>query len=179
MRRLVAISIEKLKQFCIRAGRILWLLIVKLVQALYWFTVQLAKSLRWILITSAQLTYSNFNKRHRDKLRKGRNIVQLAISIFILYFLSKALLETDWRLGFSLILAGLTAIWFGYIYRGREVMGLVLVGVIIGSLVTALAPNAWQALSSGDFIGGAVIIFLMVFLYFMSREYKKGRRPRL
>ena len=66
------------------------------------------------------------------------------------------------------------------------VLGLfwIVVAYIIGQIIagiaaTALAPNAWQALSSGDFIGGAVIIFLMVFLYFMSREYKKGRRPRL
>jgi len=157
----------------------LWLLIVRLVLALYWFAVQLAKALRWILTELAQIIYDNYNERHRSKLRKGENLLRLGISIFILFFISKALLETDWRLGLSFIVAGLTAIWFGYIYRGREVMGLVLIGVIIGSLVTLLAPDAWQAFSSGDFVGGAIIVFLMAFFYFISREYKKGRRLKL
>ena len=179
MRRFAAISFEKLRQFCFRAGRILWLLIIKLVQALYWFAVQLAKALKWVSIKLAVITYGNYKKRHRSKLRKGENLLRLGISIFILYFISKALLETDWRLGLSFIVAGLTAIWFGYIYRGREVMGLVLIGVIIGSLVTLLAPDAWQAFSSGDFIGFAFIVFLMFFFYYISREYKEGRRPRL
>ncbi|GAI68864.1 unnamed protein product, partial [marine sediment metagenome] len=38
----------------------------------------------------------NYKKRHRSKLRKGENLLRLSISIFILYFISKALLETDW-----------------------------------------------------------------------------------
>ena len=128
--------------------------------------------------TVGGIVYDNFNKRHRKKLQKGENVLRLTISIFILYVFSKALLETDWRLGISFIFAGLTAIWFGYIYRGREVMGLVLVGVIIGTLVTALAPDAWKAFSSGDFIGAAVIVGIMIYLYLISREYKKGRQPK-
>lgn len=179
MRRFAAISFEKLRQFYHGAGRILSLLTIKLVQVLYWFVVQLAKALKWVSIKLAVITYDNYKKRHRSKLRKGENLLRLGISIFILYFISKALLETDWRLGLSFVVAGLTAIWFGYIYRGREVMGLVLIGVIIGSLVTLLAPDAWQAFSSGDFIGLAFIVFLMFFFYYISREYKKGRRPRL
>ncbi|GAI78806.1 unnamed protein product, partial [marine sediment metagenome] len=47
--------------------------------------------------------------------------------------------------------------------------------VIVGSIVTLLAPDAWQAFSSGDFIGFAFIVFLMAFFYYISREYKKGR----
>ena len=128
--------------------------------------------------TVGRIVYDNFNKRHRKKLQKGENILRLTISIFLLYVFSKALLETDWRLGISFIFAGLTAVWFGYVYRGREVIGLVLVGVIIGSLVTALAPDAWEAFSSGDFIGAAVIVGIMIYLYVVSREYKKGRRPK-
>ncbi len=124
------------------------------------------------------IIYQNFNKRHRPKLGDGENIFRLFISLFLLYFVSRALLETDWRLGISFIFAGLTAIWFGYVYRGREVIGLVLVGVIVASIVTILAPDAWKALSTGDFIGAAVIVVLMIYFYLQSREYKKGRRPR-
>jgi len=128
--------------------------------------------------TVGRIVYDNFNKRHRKRLQKGENVLRLIISIFILYVFSKALLETDWRLGVSFIFTGLTAMWFGYVYRGREVMGLVLVGVIIGTLVTALAPDAWKAFSSGDLIGAAVIVGIMIYLYLISREYKKGRQPK-
>lgn len=178
MRNKIVKVVNELKQLIIQAVKALWRLIIKLVEALCWLTIKIAKALWWLLVRLAPIIYDNYNKRHRNKLQKGENVLRLIIALFILYILSKALLGTDWRLGVSFVIAGLTAVWFGYIYRGREVMGLVLVGVIIGTLVTALAPDAWQALSSGDFIGVAVIISIMIYLYFTSREYKRGRRPR-
>lgn len=162
----------------IRIANELQRLIIKAVKALWWLTIKIVRALWWLLVRVATIIYDNFNKRHRNRLGKGENMLRLIISIFILYIFSKTLLETDWKLGVSFIIAGLTAIWFGYIYRGRDVMGLVLVGVIIGTLVTALAPDAWKALSGGDFIGAVVIGSLMIYLYFKSRELKRGRRPK-
>jgi len=178
MRNKIARAAKHLKQLTIQASKALWCFIIKLVKALWWLTIEIAKALWWLVTGIALIIYDNYNKRHRDKLRNSENILRLVIALFMLYILSKALLDADWRLGVSFIIAGLTAVWFGYIYRGREVMGLVLVGVIIGSLVTVLAPDAWQALSTGDFIGAVVIIGIMIYLYFISREYKKGKRPR-
>ncbi len=125
-----------------------------------------------------EIIKDNYNKRHRKRLQKSENVIRLGISIFILYAFSRALLESDWRLGISFIIAGLTAIWFGYIYRGRDVMVLVFIGVVIGTFITVLTPNAWSAFSSGDIISVIIIVGLIMYFYKLSNEYKKGKRPK-
>jgi hypothetical protein len=131
------------------------------------------------LITKiAEIIKDNFTKRHLKRLQKRENVVRLGISIFILYVLARALLESDLMLGISFIIAGLTAIWFGYVYKGRDVMILVLVGVVIGTFISILAPNAWGALSSGDFISAVIVIGLIIYFYRISSDYKKGKRPK-
>lgn len=169
----------QLKLLGVEAARIAWRLIVWLVNILYLLIIQLSKGLWWLIVNIMRISYINFNKRHRHRLSDGTNVLRLIISIIIFFFFSQALLESDWRLGLSYVFSGFIAIWFGYIYRNEVVMGLVLVGVVIGSLVTVLAPQAWKAFSAGDYIGAAVIVFLMIFFFSISREYKKGRRPKL
>lgn len=178
MRGFITKAANALYKLTIKIAQALYRIIVELVKGLYWIVFKIIQGSCWLVPRIAAIVYENFNRRHRSKLGKKENILRFFISIFILYIFSKALLETDWRLGASFIFAGATAVWFGYIYRGRDVMGLVLVGVILGSLVSALAPDAWKALSSGDFIGAVIVIGIMGYLYFASREFKRGRRPR-
>ena len=140
-------------------------------------TMDLKQAISGGLQTIMRVVVKNFNQRHRIQLREHENILRLFISIFILYIFSRALLETNLWLGLSFILAGCTAIWYGYVYRRREVMYLVLVGVIIGTLVTLLAPNTWQALSTGDIFSFIVILGLMIYLFRLSSKYKKGKYP--
>ena len=148
-------------------------------QALWWLVTHSAQLLWWLSVNAWQIALANYGKRHRDKLREPENVIRLLISVFIMYIIAWSLLETDRRLGFSFIVAGITAIWFGYVYRGREVMGLVLVGVIVGTLVTLLAPSAWKAFSSGDIAGAVIILALISFFYYISSQYKKGKHPKL
>ena len=178
MKNKVSKPANELWRHIIKAVRLLCRIILELVKLLCRLTIKIVEALWWLFVGLSQIAYDNFNKRHRVRLRKRENILRLMISIFIFYIFSKALLDTDWRLGLSFIFASLTAIWYGYIYRGRDVMGLVFVGVVIGSLVTVLAPDAWRALSGGDFIGAAAIVGIMIYFYFTSRELKRGRRPR-
>lgn len=178
--KLLILKISKqLRFFVVKAANIAWRLIVQLAKILYFLAIQLVKGLWWLIVNIVHISYINFDKRHRHRLSDGTNILRLIISIIIYFFFCKALLESDWRLGISYVVSGFIAIWFGYIYRNEVVMGLVLVGVIIGSLVTVLAPEAWKAFSAGDYIGAAIIVFLMIFFFVIASQYKKGRHPRI
>lgn len=113
------------------------------------------------------------------RLRNGENVLRFLLALLFLLVLAPASIESNFWLGVSFSAAALTAIWKGWIYRDRGAMALVYTGAIFGSLVTGLAKDAWKALRSGDYISMVVILGLAALIYYMAREFKRGRRPRL
>ncbi len=172
-------GVRKAAQILVQVAKVLWQLLIELIAMLLrlilWVASRIIELLNWL----APLIYANYIKRHRSRLRNNENILRLFLAIFLLFIISRALLASDWRLGIFFIIAGTVAIWFGYIYRNRDVILLVLIGVVIGTIVTILAPDAWKAFKAGDYIGAAVIIGIMAYFYLKSRGLKKGKRPRL
>lgn len=141
------------------------------------FWAGLGQTVCWLVHTVVIITRDNYNKKHRHKLQNGENIARLAIFVILFLFISKALLSSDWRFGLLFFVAGGTAIWFGYVYRGREVVALVLMGTVLGIAAATVGKSALEALSTGDWIGAILILVIAVYLYYISGRLKKGERP--
>lgn len=135
----------------------------------------LLKKLMEVLVGAS---IANYKKRHSAKLQSPENRLRLGIAFVLIPMIASSLLQTDWRLGLSFVTAGATAIWFGYVYKGRDVIGLVLVGVIIGTIPGILFPDAVNVAQTGDIMGAVIILAFGVFFYYLADQYKKGKRPK-
>jgi hypothetical protein len=130
-----------------------------------------------LLIWIGKKIRDNIVNVHLPRLINTENLLRLLAALLSLVLLVPSLIESNCWLGLSFLLAGLTALWRGWIYRNRFVIGMVVVGVILGSLVPGLAKDAWEALLSGDYVSVVVILIIGLLIYYLSSQLKKGRRP--
>ena len=116
----------------------------------------------WIwqkLRTSGARSWHNNTNIHKKALKKDENKLRLGISVFLYMLLSWAIIQDYIKLGLSFIFAGATAIYAGYIYKGRQTMGLVLVGVALASmLIPTFFPAIEQSFKQGDYVGVLILI---------------------
>lgn len=132
-----------------------------------------------LLVWTIEKIRDNIVEVQLPRLRIGENLLRLLLALLFLLVLAPASMKGNVWLGLSFLVAAITAIWKGWIYRDRGAMALVYVGAILGSLVTGLAKDAWKALRSGDYASVVVILGLAALIYYMAREFKRGCRPRL
>ena len=69
------------------------------------------------------------------------------------------------------------AIYAGYIYKGREVMGYVLAGVILATVIPSFFPGISESYKQADYIGMFILILFGLLIYYLSSQLKKGERP--
>jgi hypothetical protein len=87
------------------------------------------------------------------------------------------LFESNWKNGISLLFSGSTAIFSGVIYKGRNVMALVVAGVLIGATVLPVFLGAWNSISGGDTVGALITAAVGVFIWIYSATLKSGNIP--
>ena len=92
-------------------------------------------------------------KRHSYWLGKPGGVTRLLIALGLFLLFLWVLFPTDWKLGFSFLLAGSTAIYSGIIYKGEDVIGLVLAGVLLATVIPTLFPAIRDSYAKGDYIG--------------------------
>jgi hypothetical protein len=123
-------------------------------------------------------SWQNSMESHRRNLKKRENQGRLAMGVllFILFFLQ--LLDSDVKLAASFMFAGGMALYTGTIYKGREVMGFVLVGVVLAAtLPNMLIPGIRESFAQGNYIGMVVLIGLGIYIFYWSSTLKKGEIP--
>lgn len=137
--------------------------------------------LNWLWQTiqiRAKRSWQNSLKIHNKALTKSEGQLRLAIALILVALFSYALIPDNTKLGISFLFAGLMAIYAGYIYKGREVIGLVLVGVALAStLIPSFFPGIKESLNQGDYVGMIVLILFGVFFWYFSGQLKKGEVP--
>jgi len=131
-----------------------------------WFTSQIK--------IRAKRSWENSKTIHRKALKKNEGKTRLVIAIVFLIVFSWALLQDNILLGLSFLYAGSVAIYAGYIYKGREVMGYVLIGVAIASVIPSLLPSISESYKNADYIGVLILILFGVFMWYISSRLKKG-----
>ncbi len=127
-----------------------------------------------------RVTRSWYNNKlvHKRALKKSENVLRLGIAVLLYVMVSWAIVQDDVRLGLSFVFAGALAIYAGHIYKGRQTMGLVLIGVAIAStLIPSFFPSIKDAFKQGDYIGMLVFILFGLFFWYYSGQLKKGEIP--
>ncbi len=122
-------------------------------------------------------SWKNSKEAHKKGLQTGEGRIRLLIAVVLLVLFSWQLVSTDMKLGLSFVFAGSMAIYAGHIYKGEEVIGLVLGGVILASVIPTLFPVISESFSNGDYIGIAVLIVLGIVVWLWSDSLKKGEKP--
>jgi hypothetical protein len=56
-------------------------------------------------------------------------------------------------------------------------MGYVLLGVILGTVVTVFISEGWHSVVGGDWIGSIILFSVGVFLWVGSSRQKSGKPP--
>ena len=139
--------------------------------------------LNWLwrnLINIAIKSWNNNKIIHKKALKKSENILRFFIAIFLYSIISWALIHDDLKLGLSFLFAGAIAIYAGYIYKARQTMGLVLVGVALAStLIPTFFPGIKESFEKGDYIGMVVLILFGILFWYYSSQLKKGEIPEL
>jgi len=125
----------------------------------------------------ASRSWENNKIVHQKALKKSENILRLVIAIFILLIFSYSLIPDVPGLGLSFFFAGLMAIYAGYIYKGEHVMGYVLAGVILASVIPSFLPGISDSYKKSDYIGMLVLILFGMFIWYFSSRLKKGEIP--
>ncbi len=114
---------------------------------------------------------------HVKRLRRQENQIRLGIALVFYGLIVWAIIQDDVMLGLSFMLAGGIAIFTGAIYKSKEVMWLVLVGVAIGTVVPTLARDALDSYGNGDYVGAIILIVFAVFFWLLASSFKKGDPP--
>ena len=138
---------------------------------LSWF-IQLVKHI-------AERSWQNSKKVHKKALRKTEGWIRLLIALFLLAIFSIALIPDETKIGLSFLFAGLTAVYAGYIYKGMHVMGYVLGGAILASVIPSLFPSVSESYKNADYIGCIILVLLGLIIWYCSAQLKKGERPTL
>jgi len=125
----------------------------------------------------ANRSWGNAKKTHQKGLKKDEGRIRLAIALLVLTLFSWALIPDDTKLGLSFLFAGVMAIYAGYIYKGREVMGLVIAGVILATIIPSLLPSISESYKNVDYIGMFILILFGVFIWYFSSRLKMGEIP--
>ncbi len=122
-------------------------------------------------------SWANSKRIHQRTLKKTEGQARLAIALIVLVIFSWALIPDDPKLGLSFLFAGSMAIYAGYIYKGREVMGYVLAGVILATVIPSFFPGISESYKQADYIGMFILILFGLLIYYLSSQLKKGERP--
>lgn len=141
--------------------------------------VALGSGLCRLFAWAAAKTQHQFVTVHMPRLRSGENALRLMVGVLIMVVLLPSTFKNDWRLALGFLSAAALAIWNGWIYRDRGAMILVFAGAAIGSLCTGLLRDMLASLRKGDYTSFLVIGILAAFVWFIARDLKQGRRPRL
>lgn len=135
---------------------------------------QIARFLSW----ASDKVHSQIVYIHLPRLNRRENVLRLSLAFVFLIFLVPSSMESNFGLGISFLLAALIALWNGWIYRERGAMVLVFVGSMFGSAANSLLMDAWHAFKTGNNSDVLAILFVAGLIYYMAREFKRGRRPR-
>ena len=127
------------------------------------------------LIKRIRLSWTNAKRTHSYWLKKSEGLILLLIALIIWLPLSQQLLSDDIKLGISFFIAGFMAIYSGAIYRDERVMGIVVVGVFLATIVPQLLFDAWTAFQFSDWISAIVLFGFAIYLWYWSGEMKRGR----
>ena len=122
-------------------------------------------------------SWENNSEIHRKALKKSEGRWRLFIALLILTFISWAVIPDDIKLGLSFLFAGLMAIYAGYIYRHRSVMGYVFAGVILATIIPSLFPGISESYTNADYIGVLILILFGVLIWYLSSRLKMGEIP--
>lgn len=141
---------------------------------------KMKKVLNWLWQKAkiiAKRSWENNKKVHKKALMKSENWLRLFIAILIFVIFTWGLMTDTPRIGLSFLFAGAMAIYAGYIYKGEEVMGYVLVGVLLAAAIPGLLPGLSESYKNGDFIGMLILILFGIFIWYYSSRLKKGEIP--
>lgn len=134
--------------------------------------------MRQFIKERAVKSWQNSLRSHRFYLKKDENKLRLAIAAGLFLYFFTYLLDTDWKLAVSFMFAGGMALYSGVVYKGREVMGFVLVGVVLAAtLPNVLVPGIRESFSQGNYVGTAILIGVGIYLFNSSSTLKKGSIP--
>ena len=129
------------------------------------------------LIKRMRLSWKNSKTTHSYWLRKSEGWTFLLIALIFWLPISWQLLIDDWKLGISFLIFGFIAIYSGAIYRDQRVMGIIVVGVCLATVVPQFLSDAWVAFNYGDWISSTVLLGFAIYFWYWSGEMKKGRIP--
>lgn len=127
------------------------------------------------LLKRFKKSLENAKKVHSYWLSKSEGRILLLIAVFLWVIFSYALIQDNLKIGISFMLAGLMVIYSGAIYRDERVMGIVVVGVFIATLVPQFISDAWDTFKYGDWVSTVILLVLAIFLWYWSSVMKRGR----
>ena len=125
----------------------------------------------------AKESWKHSKRVHKKGFSTDEGKIRLVIAIFLLLPFSWQLFATEWKIGLSFLFAGSMAIYAGYIYKGREVLGYVLVGVALATVIPSLLPGISESYKNTDYIGMLILILVGVLIWYLSSQLKKGEIP--
>ena len=127
----------------------------------------------------AKRSWENNKIVHKKALKKSEGRWCLFIALLVLIIFSWVLIPDAPSLGLSFLFAGSMAIYAGYIYKGEHVMGYVLAGVILATIIPSLLPSISDSYKNADYIGMIILLFLGILIWYYSSRLKKGEIPTL
>jgi hypothetical protein len=122
-------------------------------------------------------SYKNAIKIHKRNLKKDSGVYILLGSLFIYLILSWSLINSDIKIGLSFIFSGFIAIYTGAIYKYHNVIGYVLVGCALASVIIPTFLGAWESFQGGDWIGALIVFVFGIILWIYSNQMKSGKPP--
>lgn len=127
------------------------------------------------LLERFEKSLENAKKVHSYWLSKSEGRILLLIAVFLWVIFSYALIQDSLKIGISFVITGLMVIYSGAIYRDERVMGIVVVGVFVATLVPQFIADAWGAFKYGDWVSTVILLAFTIFLWYWSSVMKRGR----
>lgn len=124
-----------------------------------------------------RISLENACTTHKDGLGSRDGIWRLLIALGLLAVFGLQTLASDPKFSLSFFFAGFVAIYSGLIYKARNVMILILVGVVIGALVNTVFFAVLESFSKGECFGGMCLIVIGIVLFGWSSSLKRGDKP--
>ncbi len=116
-----------------------------------------------------------------DPVKLIIKIIILAIVIYCGVILFQAMVTSLWAIspitsvGFviSVIVAFLKGVFsFDKLENNLVILGFIFVGTVLSYAATSLIPTGLKSLYAGDFVGAAIIIAVILVIWFKGQEIK-------
>ena len=105
------------------------------------------------------------------------SIFRIFLEIIILIIFVKPMFDLNYFTGVFYVIAILYAFWKRLIFKRKWISWMIIFGTVLSYFIGAyLVPMAFGSYLAGDIISVVIIGFLIIYLWVVARNLKKGKR---